>query len=66
MNGRVGAVRDHVVKVVVVENCLKQGIKITTVGLVLVLVSITRIATPTVVQVSVDILVFFCADYMHQ
>ena len=56
MNGQVGAVRDHVVKVVVVENCLKHGIKITTVGLVLVLVSITRIATPTVVQVSVDIL----------
>ena len=59
MNGQVGAVRNHVARVVVVEHCLKQGIKITMVGLVLVLVSITKIATPTVVQVSVDILHFY-------
>ena len=55
MNGQVGVVRTHVAKVVVVENCLKQGIKTTMVGHVLVLMSITKIATPTVAQVSVDI-----------
>ena len=58
MNGQVGAVRDHVAKVVVVENFMKQGIKITMVNFVLVLMSITKIATPTVVQVSIDIFHF--------
>ena len=59
MNGQVGPFRNHVAKVVVVEHCLEQDIKITMVGLVLVLMSITKIATPTVVQVSVDIFHFY-------
>ena len=52
MNGQVGAVRNHVVKAVVVEHCLKQGIKTTMVGHVLVLMSVTKIVTLKVVQVS--------------
>ena len=59
MNGQVGAVRNHVAKVVVVDNFMKQGLKTTMVGLVLVLVNITKIATPTVVQVSCDIFHFY-------
>ena len=63
MNGQVGAVRNHVAKAVVVDNFMKQGLKTMMVGLVLVLVSITKIATPTVVQVSVDILHFYTPHY---
>ena len=59
MNGQVGAVRDHVAKVVVVDYFMKQGIKTTMVVLVMVLVNITKTATPTVVQVSVDIFHFY-------
>ena len=58
MNGQVGAVRDHVAKVVVVDYFMKQGIKTTMVVLVLVLVNITKTATPTVVQVSVELLIY--------
>ena len=42
MNGEVGAVRDHVAKVVVVDYFMKLGIKTTMVVLVLVLVNITK------------------------
>ena len=59
VNGQVGPFRNHVAKVVVVEHCLEQGIKTTLVHYVLVLGSITKIATPTVVQVSVDTFHFY-------
>ena len=58
MNGQVGAVRDHVAKVVVVDYFMKQGIKTTMVVLVMVLVNITKTATPTAVQVSVELLIY--------
>ena len=63
MNGQVGAVRDHVAKVVVVDYFMKQGIKTTMVDFVMVKASITKIATPTVVQVSVELLIY--SIYMH-
>jgi hypothetical protein len=55
VNGHVGAVANRVAKVVVVEYSVKQGIKTTMVDFVMVKASITKIATPTVAQVSVDI-----------